>query len=349
MDFRKQQEPKICSVIRGKRPCTSMSFHEDGAHLFVTSEADSRMRLVDCLRGVSDTPAIKFERDGVRLVEATHHNRCVLVTGKGDKTLNVGQRHPITYLSLHDNKILRQFRGCGAEVSDLSLSPIDDSFLSCSGDRTVRLWNLQQAGSLAILDLPKSGNGMYLDPAGEPRASYDSTGLVFCITAPMDAGAGHLIHLYDARNYSAGAFAELKLENALVTRAIQQKVSTPEAASELSNAAWNGIKFDKSGKHLLVTTQKGCALLLDGYDGKIVNVFVGEGENVKEPMAACFSSDDKTVLGGNADGTISCWDVASGQLIKKLEGHVGPVSCIASNPKYAQLASSCTNTALWLW
>ena len=130
-----------------------------------------------------------------------HHNRCVLVTGKGDKTLNVGQRHPITYLSLHDNKILRQFRGCGAEVSDLSLSPIDDSFLSCSGDRTVRLWNLQQAGSLAILDLPKSGNGMYLDPAGEPRASYDSTGLVFCITAPMDAGAGHVRFLLTTFSY----------------------------------------------------------------------------------------------------------------------------------------------------
>lgn len=48
-----------------------MCYHEDGNHLFVTSEADSRMRLVDCQRGVSDTPAIKFERDGVRLVEAT--------------------------------------------------------------------------------------------------------------------------------------------------------------------------------------------------------------------------------------------------------------------------------------
>lgn len=278
-----------------------------------------------------------------------HHNHCVLVTGKGDKTLNVGQRHPISYLSLHDNKILRQFRGCGAEVCDLSLSPVDDSFLSCSGDRTVRLWNLQQAGSLAILDLPKSGNGYTLDPFGFPHASFDSTGLVFCITAPLDATAGHLIHLYDARNYSAGPFAELKLDNALITRAIQQKTSTPETASELSSADWTGIKFNNSGKHLLVTTKKSSALMLDGYDGSIVNVFVGDGENKSEPLAACFSSDDRTILGGNPDGTISCWDASNGELIKKLEGHVGRVGCIASNPKYAQIASCCTNTALWLW
>ncbi len=263
--------------------------------------------------------------------------------------MNVGQRHPISYLSLHDNKILRQFRGCGAEVCDLSLSPVDDSFLSCSGDRTVRLWNLQQAGSVAMLDLPKSGNGYTLDPLGFPHASFDSTGLVFCITAPLDATAGHLIHLYDARNYSAGPFAELKLDNALITRAIQQKTSTPETASELSSADWTGIKFNKSGKHLLVTTKKSSALMLDGYDGSIVNVFVGDGENKSEPLAACFSSDDSTILGGNPDGTISCWDASNGELIKKLEGHVGRVGCIASNPKYAQFVSCCTNTALWLW
>jgi WD40 repeat protein len=135
----------------------------------------------------------------------------------------------------------------------------------------------------------------------------------------------------------------------LITRAIQQKVSTPEIAFELGNADWTGVKFNKSGKHLLVTTNKGSALLLDGYDGSIVHVFVGEGDNLKQPMAACFSSDDKTILAGNSNGTISCWDAESGELIKKLEGHVGRVGCIASNPKYAQIASSCTNTALWLW
>ena len=89
--------------------------------------------------------------------------------------------------------------------------------------------------------------------------------------------------------------------------------------------------------------------MLDGYDGSIVNVFVGSGDNLKEPMPVCFTSDDKTVLGGNTNGTINCWDANDGELIKKLEGHVGRVSCLACNPKYAQIASSCTNTALWLW
>ena len=64
-------DPKIAAVIRGKAVATCMSYHEDGAQLFVSSESDSRLRVIDCLRGVSDKPALKFERDGIRLVQAT--------------------------------------------------------------------------------------------------------------------------------------------------------------------------------------------------------------------------------------------------------------------------------------
>ncbi len=70
MDF-SQGDPKIGAVIRGKAAATCMRYHEDGGHLFVTSERDSRLRVIDCLRGVSDKPALKFERDGVRLVQST--------------------------------------------------------------------------------------------------------------------------------------------------------------------------------------------------------------------------------------------------------------------------------------
>ena len=71
MDFNQTGIPKIGAVIRGKSPATSMSYHEDGSHLYVASEDDSRLRVIDCQRGALDRPALKFERDGVRLVEAT--------------------------------------------------------------------------------------------------------------------------------------------------------------------------------------------------------------------------------------------------------------------------------------
>lgn len=71
MNFEEFGKPSISCVIRGKSPATSLCYHEDGKHLFIASEEDSRLRLVDTLKGVSDRPALKFERDGIRVVEAT--------------------------------------------------------------------------------------------------------------------------------------------------------------------------------------------------------------------------------------------------------------------------------------
>jgi len=95
------------------------------------------------------------------------------------------QRHSINYLSCYDNKLLRTFRGHFGAVTDLSMSPVDDCFLSSSIDRTVRMWNLQQAGCIAKLDLPSNVEGT-------PHATFDSTGLVFAVTAPMAVGSGHV-------------------------------------------------------------------------------------------------------------------------------------------------------------
>lgn len=97
----------------------------------------------------------------------------------------MGQRNAINYLSVYDNKLLRKFRGHSDVVTDISMSPADDTFLSSSKDRTVRLWNIQQAGSLAQLELPANA-------AGTPHAAFDSTGLVFAVTATMADGKGQV-------------------------------------------------------------------------------------------------------------------------------------------------------------
>jgi|AntRauTorckE5430_2_1112549.scaffolds.fasta_scaffold01490_6 COMPASS component SWD2 len=166
-----------------------------------------------------------------------------------------------------------------------------------------------------------------------------------------------IIHLYDARQYSSGAFSEMKLDSNTLLNALQTKGHTaqPHIASELSRAKWSSMTFNKSGKQILITTELGLVLVVDGYDANIVtHVFSaedmsGEGSQSAKPAAACFSSDDQTVLVGNENGSISCYDVVSGLLVKKLDGHVGHVGCVASSPKYAQIASACTNVALWTW
>ena len=220
------------------------------------------------------------------------------------------------------------------------MSPADDTFLSSSKDRTVRLWTAQSAGCLASLALPDKTEKF-------PMAVYDSTGLVFAVTASMTSGAGHYLHLYDARNYDGGAFAELSLGKDDLANAIQTNLSVSQSEAQSSaDADWTSLQFNKSGSQILVGTDNGMSIVLDGFEGTVQRVFSGE---MKRPAVSCITSDDKTLLMGNGDGSVTCWSMESGTMVKRLEGHTGPVGAIAANPKYAQFASSCKQTALWIW
>lgn len=345
MDFSSEPGPKMGSVIRGRAPATSLSYHESGSHLFIASEKDSVLRIVDCLKGggapTDRPPMLKLQREGIRTVQATHHGHCVLFSpGIND---GVPKKNNICYLSVHDNKILRDFEGHSGVVNSISMSPVDDTFLSSSIDGTVRLWDCGKSGkSVGELKLPEAVEA--------PLAAFDSTGLVFGVSAAMANGEGYHINLFDARNYSVGPFAEMKTTRHDIEQKMRLSGSTPERAFALSKAEWTSMEFDKSGKKILIGAGGFC-LSIDGYEGTVLHSFLTEagpgGTHQAYPMAACFTADDRSVICGNDDGTVSCYQADSGLLARKLRGHVDRVGAVAVNPKYAQVATACTNTAVW--
>jgi COMPASS component SWD2 len=289
---------------------------------------------------VDDTPS--YSHFFPCVANRRHHDHCILFAGKGSPTQSVGQRHAVNYWSLYDNKILRKFRGHTDKVTCISMCPSDDSFLTSSLDRTVRLWTAGVAGCVAEMKLPE-------ETERDPLAVFDSTGLVFAVTAAMRGRAGHYLHLYDARNYAAGAFAELKVSQPDLEAAIQSHLSVaPDRDKELSQVDWTSMEFNVSGNQILVGAHKGMCLLLDGFEGSIQRVLVPPLPS-ERPAVASYTPDDKTILQGNEDGSIACWDVNTGTIKTTLTGHPGPVTCVASNPKHAQIASTCSQAALWIW
>lgn len=336
--------PNIGAVIRGRSPVTSLSYHSDGTTLFVASEEDCRLRLINCQSGTADRPAVRFEREGIRLVESTHHNHCVLYSGNGVKEEPPIKRHAVHYLSLHDNKILRNFSGHTGEISNISMSTVDDTFLTSGADRTVRLWSLEKAGCVAEMLLPPN-----VLEGSSSHAFFDSTGMVFGVSA--QTADAQLINLYDARNYGAGPFSEMKVTQASIDSAVQGTGLSPKTTVQLSYAPWRSLSFNASGKQLLVLADGGVGFVVDGYEGTIDSVLLakGAGSSSAPPLGACFTPDGQNVLGGNSDGTVTCWEAKSGKILGTLEGHTGPVRGVACNPKFAQFASSCSNTALWQW
>jgi len=346
MDFSSPHSgPSLGSVIPHRYPSTSLSYHADGNHLFVANEKDSRVTLVDAIRTGKPIGQYKCDREGVSCLAATHNDYCILTAGNKQTT--------VQYWSLYDNKILRKFKGHTSSIYEINFCPTEDMFLTSSNDQTVRLWDLKQAGCLAKMELPKDSVGT----SSQPRAVFDSTGMVFTVLAEMARGEGHYIHLYDARNYQGGAFSELKLtSNAINEAMVTHRVPPPPPkAAGSSPLTINKMSFNESGNRILVHAAEGYALVLDGYEGNIQRIFRSSRGNAS---VSCFTSDEKSLLvGSDTDGLIDVYDLQSGGLVKTLEGghgvpgsQAGPITALACNPKYAQIASGGdVNTSLWIW
>jgi WD40 repeat protein len=63
----------------------------------------------------------------------------------------------VTYHSLHENKIIRYFRGHGDYVTALCTNPHNDTFITSSKDGTFRVWDMRTpncvvSASIALCD-----------------------------------------------------------------------------------------------------------------------------------------------------------------------------------------------------
>jgi len=247
---------------------------------------------------------------GAAFIQFTHAPNTVIHTStKIDDT--------IRYLSLHDNKYLRYFSGHSKRVIALNMSPVDDTFISGSLDRTIRLWDLRSSNCQGLMHV-----------SGRPVTSFDPEGLIFA--AGVDA---ETIRLYDLRTFDKGPFVSFNLPQ-----------SNPD--TDLT-----GIKFSNDGKKFIVPTTEGTVHLLDAFQGNLLHSFVGLSGNSKSPafLETCFSPDSQYVLSGSSDGKVHIWSADSGKRLTVIDG-MHPSACqnIKFNPKYMMFATGCSNLAFWI-
>jgi len=244
---------------------------------------------------------------GVDLIRFTHSPNAVICASKNswDESLR--------YLSLHDNKYLRYFKGHRDKVVSLAMSPLDDTFISGSLDDTIRLWDLRSSQCAGLLRRK-----------GRPCVSFDPQGLVFA--AGIDNNS---IKLYDLRSYDKGPFATFHVDYPTIVD-------------------WHTMKFSNDGKFILVTTQENVIFLLDAFTGAKTQTYNSHTNENVSLLEASFSPDAQYVLSGSEDGTIHVWQTLSGKEIAVWNGHAGSVDVVQWNPKTMMVASACTNLVFWI-
>ncbi|XP_021097635.1 WD repeat-containing protein 82 isoform X1 [Heterocephalus glaber] len=267
----------------------------------ISSSDDDSIVLYDCQEG-KPKRTLYSKKYGVDLIRYTHAaNTVVYSSNKIDDT--------IRYLSLHDNKYIRYFPGHSKRVVALSMSPVDDTFISGSLDKTIRLWDLRSPNCQGLMHLQ-----------GKPVCSFDPEGLIFAAGVNSE-----MVKLYDLRSFDKGPFATFKM----------QYDRTCE---------WTGLKFSNDGKLILISTNGSFIRLIDAFKGVVMHTFGGYANSKAVTLEASFTPDSQFIMIGSEDGKIHVWNGESGIKVAVLDGkHTGPITCLQFNPKFMTFASACSN------
>jgi len=287
----------------------SIDFSPNG-ELCVTSGNDELISVYNCNDGSREKqlPAKKY---GVNLIRFTHDSKSVIHAS------NVEWSDDIRYLSLHDLKYMRYFKGHRKPVTSLAMSPVSDHFTSASLDGTVRFWDLRASQC----------QGVIRPGAKRSVVAYDPQGSVFACGFDDNT-----IKLYDVQNYDKGPFATFNIQ-----------------ARGAPHTEWSTLTFSPCGNFILGGTLDGALFLVDAFDGRVLQHYGGtQKSSTRMPIEATFTPDAQFVLSGSEEGVVYAWEAQAGGAPTVLAAHNSPVSCVKWNPKKMMMASACCSLAFWL-
>jgi len=298
---------QVAKTFQREKRINSLEFSYDGLRL-ITSGEDDQMVIYDCEKGI-EKQVIRSQKYGCDLVHFTHATNTIVYASNKE-----GKDHAIRYMSLHDNKYLKYFSGHTGKVVSLSVSPVDDTMISGSLDKTVRLWDLRSPDCVGLMQCN-----------GRAVASFDPEGLIFAVGVQSEQ-----IKLYDVRSFDKGPFSTFKY-----------RIET--------GCDWTGVKFSLDGKLMMLTTNGAVVRVVEAYEGKPHYTLSGFQNNKGIHIEASFTPDSQFVISGSTDGKLHLWNMNTGQRCGILTGeHPNPVTNVQFNPRFGVMASSCQTLCMWV-
>ena len=312
---------------------TSLDFDDSGEFVLAACDDDS-FQIYNAKEG-RHVKTLQSQKYGIHLGRFTHHSSAIIYAStKVDDS--------IRYLSTHDNQFLRYFKGHTNSVTCLTVCPASDTFMSCSLDDTVRLWDLKSPNPQARLNLK-----------GPHLAAYDPSASVIAIASNVT----QTILLYDLRNYDKPPFATFDVRDYM-----------PSSVVESGKLDWTRLEFSNDGKSLLVGTNGTAGhILLDAFEGHLKAHCIRSHQplGLRSPPSelgkrgqgdACFSSDGRYIIGGSGgDRDAIVWDT-QGQVeieTKQLRPMCGlpcksRAAVVEWNPRYNMCASADREVIFWV-
>ncbi|XP_076040133.1 protein FAN-like isoform X1 [Oratosquilla oratoria] len=226
----------------------------------------------------------------------------------------VGSWDNSVYLyNLEYSQVTKLFEAHSDAVSCLHWA--NATLITGSWDCTVRIWSYGGG----------SGGPSGLNRGGHIRSELDHDAPVTCMAV-----------------HSSGTLLGVGTQDGVVTL-----WTLPEANIE------HQIKCHAGSINALVWNPEEDRLLTCGDDGLLTIIDTSIGSkictNSLGELIRCVVWDGRLVVAGGSSGDLIIFDMAAGQVLRRVEAHKGPITCLALAPNGQQLVSGSQDRRIILW
>ncbi|MES9602520.1 WD40 repeat domain-containing protein [Actinomadura sp. NPDC000929] len=275
----------------------------DGTRL-ATGSADTTARIWDVTPKGAEGLQLAGHRGPVRAAAVTPSGRLIATAGD-DATIRIwdaadGTLHAV--ITAHQDT-----------VHDLAWNSVEGRtmLLSCSSDRTIGLWRLDEASPGDI--------------SGERIPSSDiHEAVAWCPGSDTFATAGH--------------------DRTIVLHPRGDHDSTESLAGHHDWVV--GLAWSPTGTHLGSTSDDRTARIWNVHDPGEVMTLHGHANWVDD---IAWSPDARRVVTGSADGTARVWDATTGEQLAVLDAHEARVAGVAWSPDGFMIATASYDRTVRLW
>ncbi|TPX35009.1 hypothetical protein SmJEL517_g02468 [Synchytrium microbalum] len=209
------------------------------------------------------------------------------------------------------NAIRHNFTGHTGNVKCVDFVGDDGKWIvSGSSDNTVRVWDLETAMVLSVLE-------------------------------------GHTSRIWDVASSRSGARVASASGDGTV-KIWDMKLSTRLCLQTLKGAVGDvyAVKFHPSGTHVATGGYDRAVRLYDLERGVAVKTFTGHQLSVSRTV---FSPLGNLIVSGSKDSTIRFWDVVSGLCIRTITSHLGEVTSVEMSSDGREMLSCSKDNSNRLW
>jgi WD40 repeat protein len=235
-------------------------------------------------------------------------------------------------------------------VSGLAFSPDGRRLVTGSGDRTVRVWDVERGTELACLHGHEDRVwGVAFSPDGRlvASASYDRTVRIW------GAGGGGVQLPLRNHQWPIWALAFSDDGRLLATGAEDRTVRLRDAESGTERACLEGhentvrsLAFSPDGRRLSSGSEDGALGVWSTAEAVAPTWLRGHTGAV---LSIAFAPDGGRIASGSWDGTVRLWDVASGREIHCLRGAADRVWAVGFSPDGRQVWADCADGTIRAW